>query len=161
MQQQKRSLHIGARVLSKTLTSNGRRQHTYCLLVSHGDIHLILHLLRRRMRFEPQAHVRPTENSKLCFSRTPQPRVTCTNIETRTPTFNIMSFQSYGEGGAPPQQGSEEQGGFGGPGAPQQQHQMGQQMDPSQQQNQYPGAPQPGPPGPGSQPGGDQKTTLW
>ena len=70
----------------------------------------------------------------------------------------IMSFPNFGEGGAQPQQGAEEQGGYG---APQQQHQMGQQIDPNQQQNQYPGVPQPGPGGPGSQSGGDQKTTLW
>ena len=65
-----------------------------------------------------------------------------------------------GDGSAQPQQVSQEQGGFGG--APQQQHPMGQQMDPSQQQNQFPGAPQPGAPGGASgSPGGDQKTTLW
>lgn len=70
-----------------------------------------------------------------------------------------MSYQNFSEGNGQPQQGAEEQGGFG---AAQQQHQMGQQMDPSQQQGQFPGAPQAGGPGaPGSQPGGDQKTTLW
>lgn len=72
-----------------------------------------------------------------------------------------MAFNNgYGGDGAQPQQGAEEPGNFGAPGA-QQQHQMGQmgqQMDPSQQQNQFAGG-QPG--GPGSQPGGDQKTTLW
>lgn len=84
-----------------------------------------------------------------------------------------MSFQNFGEGGAQPQglgeeQGAFDQGGFGGPGAPQQQdpmgqqNPMGQQMDPSQQQGQFQGAQQGGTPGaPGSQPGGDQKTTLW
>lgn len=76
-----------------------------------------------------------------------------------------MSYQNFGDGTPQPQQGAEEQGGYGAPGGIQQQHQMGQQMDPTQQQNQFPGAPQPGPPGgpgaPGSQPGGDQKTTLW
>ena len=73
-----------------------------------------------------------------------------------------MSFPNFGEGGAQPQQGTEEQGGYGAPGEFQQQHSMGQQMDPAQQQNQFPGGPQQGPPGgPGSQPGGDQKTTLW
>jgi len=74
-----------------------------------------------------------------------------------------MSFSNFGEGGAQPQQGGEEQGGYGAPGAPQQQTPMGQQMDPSQQHGQFPGAPpQGGAPGaPGSQPGGDQKTTLW
>ena len=71
-----------------------------------------------------------------------------------------MSFPNFGEGGGQPQQGTEEQGGYGAPGAPQQQHQMGQQMDPNQQQNQFAGVPQPGVGGPGSQ-GGDQKTTLW
>jgi len=74
-----------------------------------------------------------------------------------------MSFQNF-EGGAPPQQpGNEEQNQFGAaPGGQQQPNQMGQQMDPSQQQGQFQGAPQGGPPGPGGpQPGGDQKTTLW
>ena len=71
-----------------------------------------------------------------------------------------MSYQNFGEGNGQPQQGAEEQGGYGAPGGIQQQHQMGQQMDPSQQ-NQFPGAPQAGGPGSGSQPGGDQKTTLW
>lgn len=73
-----------------------------------------------------------------------------------------MSFPNFGETGAQPQQPGEEQGAFGAPGAPQQQ-QMPQQMDPSQQQGQFGGAPQGGPP-PGSagpQSGGDQKTTLW
>lgn len=75
-----------------------------------------------------------------------------------------MSYQQFGEGGAQPQAGSEEQGGFehggyGAPGGPPQQHQMGQQMDP-QQQNVFPG--QPGAPGSSEGPaGGDQKTTLW
>lgn len=75
-----------------------------------------------------------------------------------------MSFQQNFEGGAqPPQQGGEEQGGYGAaPGAPQQQPQLGQQMDPNQQQGQFPGAPPVGTPGShGQQPGGDQKTTLW
>jgi len=73
-----------------------------------------------------------------------------------------MSFPNFGEGGAQPQQGNEEQGGYGAPGAPQQQNPMGQQMDPSQQQGQFPGAQQSGPPGSaGPQPGGDSKTTLW
>ena len=83
-----------------------------------------------------------------------------------------MSFPTFGEGGAQQQPGQEEQGGFeqggyeqgGGFGAPgaQQQHPMGQNMDPSQQQGQFPGGPQPGGPGaPGPQAGGDQKTTLW
>jgi hypothetical protein len=72
-----------------------------------------------------------------------------------------MSFQNFGDGSAQPQQGGEEQGGYGAPGAAQQQMPMGQQMDPNQQQNQFPGGPQAGGPGgPGSQ-GGDQKTTLW
>ena len=66
-----------------------------------------------------------------------------------------MSYQNFGDGAAQPQAqpGQEEQGGFG---APQQQHAMGQQMDPNQQQGQFGG----GPGGPGSQ-SGDQKTTLW
>ena len=73
-----------------------------------------------------------------------------------------MSYQNYGEGNGQPPQGTEEQGGYGGPGAPQQQMPMGQQMDPSQQQGQFQGGPQQGPPGPGGpSPGGDQKTTLW
>jgi hypothetical protein len=73
-----------------------------------------------------------------------------------------MNFQNFGDGTGQPQQGGEEQGGYGAPGAGQQPMQMGQQMDPSQQQNQFPGAPQAGGPGaPGAQPGGDQKTTLW
>lgn len=82
-----------------------------------------------------------------------------------------MSFQNFGDGSAQPQQAPEEQAGYGGPGAPQQ-HPMGQQMDPSQQQGQFPGGPQqqgqfPGGPqqgapgAPDSQGGGDQKTTLW
>lgn len=82
-----------------------------------------------------------------------------------------MSFPNFGEGGAQQQPGQEEQGGFeqggmeqgafGAPGA-QQQHPMGQNMDPSQQQGQFPGGPQAGgPSGPGPQAGGDQKTTLW
>ena len=72
-----------------------------------------------------------------------------------------MSYPNFGEGGAQPQAGAEEQGGYGAPGAPQQQ-QMGQQMDPNQQQNQFQGMPQQGTPGSaGPQPGGDQKTTLW
>ena len=71
-----------------------------------------------------------------------------------------MSYNNFGDAGVQPQQGEQDQGGFGAPGA-QQQPTMGQQMDPSQQQNQFPGA-QPGAPGaPGGQPGGDQKTTLW
>ncbi|KAF2483501.1 hypothetical protein BDY17DRAFT_310491 [Neohortaea acidophila] len=71
-----------------------------------------------------------------------------------------MSYQNFSEGNGQPQQGAEEQGGFGAA-QQQQQHQLGQQMDPSQQQGQFPGAPQAGGPGgPGSQ-GGDQKTTLW
>lgn len=65
-----------------------------------------------------------------------------------------MSFPNFGEGGAQPQPPNEEQGGFGAPGAPQQQNPMAQQMDPAQQQGQFPG-------GPGSQQGQDQKTTLW
>ena len=72
-----------------------------------------------------------------------------------------MSYQNFGDGNGQPQQGSEEQGGYGAPGGIPQQHQMGQQMDPTQQ-NQFSGG-QPGAPGsggPGSQ-GGDQKTTLW
>ena len=72
-----------------------------------------------------------------------------------------MSYQNFGDGNGQPQPGAAEQGGYGAPGGMQQQHQMGQQMDPTQQQNQFPGAPQPGAPGGGSQPGGDQKTTLW
>ncbi|KAK3629291.1 hypothetical protein LTR56_018178 [Elasticomyces elasticus] len=87
-----------------------------------------------------------------------------------------MSFQNFGEGGAQPQQGEaehggfeqqgafEQQGGFGGPGGPPQQQQgMGQQMDmdPSQQQQVPNPFAQNGPGGPGSQPGVDQKTTLW
>lgn len=74
-----------------------------------------------------------------------------------------MSFPNFGETGAQPQQPGEEQGAFGAPGAPQQQSMAPPQMDPSQQQGQFPGAPQGGPP-PGSagpQSGGDQKTTLW
>ena len=79
-----------------------------------------------------------------------------------------MSFQNFPDSGAQPQQQvPEEQGGYGGPeggyggGAPQQ-HSMGQPMDPSQQQGQFPGGPQQGAPGaPGSQGGSDQKTTLW
>lgn len=70
-----------------------------------------------------------------------------------------MAFNNNFGDGAQPQQGAEEPGNYGGPGA-QQQHpmgQMGQQMDPSQQQNQFPGG-QPGAPGSA---GGDQKTTLW
>lgn len=70
-----------------------------------------------------------------------------------------MAYNNFGDG-AQPQQGAEEAAGFGAPGA-QQMGQMGQQMDPNQQQGQFPGG-QPGGPGaPGGQPGGDQKTTLW
>lgn len=70
-----------------------------------------------------------------------------------------MSYQNFGDGNSQPQQGAEEQGGFGAA------QQMGQQMDPNQQQNQFAGGAQqaggPGAPGaPGSQ-SGDQKTTLW
>lgn len=76
-----------------------------------------------------------------------------------------MSFPNFGEGGAPTQQPGQEQGGFGAPGAPQQQNPMEGQMDPSQQQQggQFPGAPQGGAPGGPGGPaaGGDQKTTLW
>ena len=70
-----------------------------------------------------------------------------------------MAYNNNFGDGAQPQQGQEEPGNYGGPGA-QQQHpmgQMGQQMDPSQQQSPFPGA-QPGAQG---SPGGDQKTTLW
>ena len=72
-----------------------------------------------------------------------------------------MSYQNFSDGNGQPQPGAEEQGGYGAPGGIQQQHQMGQQMDPTQQQAQFTGGPQVGGPGgPGSQ-GGDQKTTLW
>ena len=72
-----------------------------------------------------------------------------------------MGLPPFNEGGALTQPGQEEQGGFGVPNA-QQQHAMGQQMDPSQQQNPFPGPPQQSGPGAsGSQAGGDQKTTLW
>ena len=84
-----------------------------------------------------------------------------------------MSFPNFGEGGQQPQQGGEQQGAFGAPGAGQEQNPMGQmgqqmgqqmdmghQMDPNQQQGQFPGTPGGGPGGSGSQ-GGDQKTTLW
>lgn len=75
-----------------------------------------------------------------------------------------MSYQNFGDGNGQPPQATEEQGGYGGPGAPQQMP-MGQQLDPSQQQGQFPGAPQQGGPGtpggPGQPPGGDAKTTLW
>jgi hypothetical protein len=75
----------------------------------------------------------------------------------------IMSFQPNFEGGAQQQQGKEEQNAFGAaPTGLQQPNPMNQQMDPSQQQGQFPGAPQGGAPGPGGpQAGGDQKTTLW
>ncbi|KAK4504051.1 hypothetical protein PRZ48_004966 [Zasmidium cellare] len=74
-----------------------------------------------------------------------------------------MSFPNFEGGAQPPQQGGEEQGGFGAaPGAPQQPA-LGQQMDPSQQQSQFPGAPQgaPGAAPQAPQPGQEQKTTLW
>lgn len=74
-----------------------------------------------------------------------------------------MSYQNFGDGNGQPQQGAEEQGGYGAPGGMQQQHQMGQQMDPTQQ-NQFSSAPQsggPGGPGAGPPSAGDQKTTLW
>lgn len=70
-----------------------------------------------------------------------------------------MAYNNNFGDGAQPQQGAEEAGGFGA----QPQHamgQMGQPMDPNQQQNQFPGAQAGTPGGPGSQ-GGDQKTTLW
>jgi len=81
-----------------------------------------------------------------------------------------MSFPNFGEAGQQPQQGGQEQGGMGAPGAQQTPNpmsqqmgqQMGQQMDPSQQQGQFQGGPQGGAPGgPGGSPGGDSKTTLW
>ncbi|KAF2720445.1 RNA-binding domain-containing protein [Polychaeton citri CBS 116435] len=73
-----------------------------------------------------------------------------------------MSFNNFGEAGAQPQQAGQEQGAFGGPGAEQPQNPMGQQIDPSQQQGQFPGAPQGGaPPQQPSTPGSDSKTTLW
>jgi hypothetical protein len=76
---------------------------------------------------------------------------------------SIMSFQPNFEGGAQQQQGKDEQNAFGGaPAGLQQPNPMNQQMDPSQQQGPFPGAPQGGAPGPGGpQAGGDQKTTLW
>jgi hypothetical protein len=90
---------------------------------------------------------------------------TSTSASTTTSTAKstvTMSFPSFGEAGAQPQPATEEQGGFGAPGAAQQQNPIGQQMDPSQQQAQFPGAPQGGAPGAqGPQPGGDRKTTLW
>ena len=69
-----------------------------------------------------------------------------------------MAYNNFGDG-AQPQQGAEEAAGFGAPGA-QQMGQMGQQMDPNQQQGQFPGA-QSGAPGPPGSQGGDSKTTLW
>lgn len=74
-----------------------------------------------------------------------------------------MSFPNFGEAGAQPPQAGEEQGAFGAAGAQQPQGQMNQQIDPSQQPGQFPGAPQQGGPqgGNASPPGGEQKTTLW
>lgn len=61
------------------------------------------------------------------------------------------------------QQTPEEQAAaFGAPGVPQQQASMVPQLDPSQQQGQFPGPTQAqGPGSAGPSPGGDQKTTLW
>jgi len=60
------------------------------------------------------------------------------------PTFANMSYPSFGEAGAQPQQPAQEHGGFGATGGPdQQQNPMGQQMD-QQQMNQQMGQQQMG-----------------
>lgn len=100
-----------------------------------------------------------------------------------------MSFPNFGEAGAQPQQPTQEHGGFGATGSPDQQQaqmgqpmdqqmgqqmgqqqmgqqqmgqpQMGQQMDQSQSQGQFQGPPTSGTPGAqGGQPQ-EGKTTLW
>ena len=72
-----------------------------------------------------------------------------------------MSFPNFEGGQQAPQPTGEDQGGFGGPGANSQQPNMGQQMDPAQQQAQFPGAQGGAPGAPGSQGSDHQKTTLW
>jgi len=58
-----------------------------------------------------------------------------------------MSYPSFGEAGAQPQQPAQEHGGFGATGGPdQQQNPMGQQMDQQQQMNQQMGQQQMGGP---------------
>lgn len=101
-----------------------------------------------------------------------------------------MSYPSFGEAGAQPQQSAQEHGAFGATGGPDQQQnpmgqqmdqqqigqqmgqqqmgqqpmgqqQMGQQMDQTQPQGQFQGPPTSGTPGASAGQSQDGKTTLW